>query len=90
MRRLVTGLLPILLASVATACSMPDGMNDDCQWPSEPRSTLDVGNAAHQRHLVDDVRVAEELGIRYDDSRLALGPARAGWPPTPEQCYTKL
>jgi hypothetical protein len=90
MRRLFKGFLPIVLASVVIACSMPDGMNDDCQWPSEPASALDVRNAAHQRHLVDDVRIAEELGIRYDDSRLALGPARAGWPRTRDECDTKL
>ena len=68
-------------------CSLPNGMNDDCEWPSEATFALDLRIAAHERHLRSDVRAAEELGIRYDDSRSAAGrDARL----TRDECDTKL
>lgn len=80
-----------LVFSIAVAgCSMPDGMNDNCEWPSEPATALDLRNPAHARHLVDDVRVAEELAIRYDDLRPAGGPAAPDKPRTRDDCDTKL
>src|SRR3989442_14151338 len=72
-----------LVFSIGVAgCSMRDGMNDNCEWPSEPATALDLRTPAHARHLVDDVRVAEELAIRYDDLRLAHGPAAPDKPRT--------
>ena len=65
-------------------------MNDKCVWPPEPPARLDLRNRGHQRHLVDDVRVAEELGIRYDDSRRAQGTPAPGKPLTRDECDTAL
>jgi hypothetical protein len=65
-------------------------MNDACHWPAEPRTALDLGNTAHLSHLRADVKVAEELGVRYDDTRLAHGPALEGQPKTRDDCDTKL
>jgi len=80
-----------LVFTVCTlGCSMRAGMNDACQWPSEPATALDPTNRAHQRHLVDDVRVAEELGIRYDDSRRARGAPSPGKPVKRDECDTAL
>jgi len=72
------------------ACSMRDGMNDNCEWPSEPAIALDLRNRANERHLVDDLRVAEELGIRYSDSRVARGTAPPEWARTRDDCDTRL
>jgi hypothetical protein len=50
-------VLVLLLA--ASACRVPAGMNNDCDWPSN----------APKRTLVENVRTAEELAIRYADGR---------------------
>ena len=42
-------------------------MNPDCRWPAEPNRALDLSRAADQRHLRNDIEVAEELGVRYAD-----------------------
>lgn len=75
---------------VLSGCKMPDGMNDACEWPAEPQAPLDPRNAADQRHLVNDVRVAEELGVRYEDSRLRRGHVSAGAPLTRDDCDARL
>ena len=62
---------------------MPHGMNDDCNWPAE---SGDVRQPSAE-HLMDDVRVVEELALRYADARFdskaAHGQLRSG-------CETKL
>jgi len=50
-------VLGLLLAT--SACRVPAGMNNDCYWPSN----------GPKRTLVEDVRTAEELAMRYADSR---------------------
>ena len=60
----------LVLDIACGACAMREGMNLDCEWPSESVRSLDLHNPTDLRHLVHDVEVAEELGIRYAD-RLA-------------------
>lgn len=71
-------------------CAMPDGMNDRCEWPPERAAALDPADPAHEDHLVDDVRVAEELAIRYDDVRLARRIPVPGGPITRDECNAML
>jgi len=92
MTRLMTRFLIVsaVFSFGLAACSMRDGMTDACEWPFEAGAALDVRNSAHERHLMEDVRVAEELGIRYNDARLARGLAVPGKPQTRDECDTKL
>ena len=62
------GFLGPLLVAFAAACSMPPGMNDDCNPPAQL-----LTRAHHVRtdraHLVGDVKVIEELAMRHADSQ---------------------
>jgi hypothetical protein len=73
-RARVGRLLPlVVLASLGlSTCSRREGLNFACQWVADPPFRIDLGTEAHVQHLLDDVRVAEELGIRYGDRM-------AGW-----------
>ena len=76
MRRL---FLPASLVLILSAgCAMPQGMNDSCNWPAEPEG---------RRDLIADVRIAEELAMRYADagaeSKAAHGRRRS-------ECEAKL
>ena len=85
--------LPVSLAlglALSVLGCMPKGMNEDCRWPPEPHRALDVRRAADARHLVNDVRAAEELGVRYEDSRLRRGAAAPGSPQTRDDCDGRL
>jgi hypothetical protein len=64
-------LVVVALASLSvTSCSRRGGLNFSCQWVDTAPFPLDLRSEAHVRHLMDDIRVAEELAIRYGD-RLA-------------------
>ena len=65
-------LLSILTASLSLACSRRAGLNFDCTWPADSTSHVDLDNEAEVRHLLDDIRTAEELAVRYGDRT-------AGW-----------
>ena len=79
-----------LCAAGVAACALPKGMNDECRWPSEPAFVLDLQDAAHRRHLRNDVRVAEELGVRFHDTYLNRGRGRPDWPLTRDDCDAAL
>ena len=81
--------LAICAAGVA-ACALPKGMNDECRWPSEQAFVLDLQDAAHRQHLLNDVRVAEELGVRFHDTYLNRGRGRPDWPLTRDECDATL
>jgi hypothetical protein len=81
--------LAICAAGVA-ACALPKGMNDECGWPSEQAFVLDLQDAAYRRHLLNDVRVAEELGVRFHDTYLNRGRGRPDWPLTRDDCDASL
>ena len=81
----------LVLTLCLGGCSLRAGMNHDCEWPSEPATALDVRSSRHVRHMVDDVRVAEELGIRYSDATGVAGrPSTAQPGMTLEECTAKL
>jgi hypothetical protein len=63
----MTPKLPVCLVSLCCVGCIAARRDPSCQWPDEAATRLDVTNAAHQRHLNDDVRVAEELAVRYAD-----------------------
>jgi hypothetical protein len=67
-----TRRLPALvLASLGLcACSRRDGLNFDCKWVPDPAMRVDLQTRSQVRHVVDDLRTAEELAMRYSD-RLA-------------------
>jgi hypothetical protein len=52
---------------VLAGCVDRARVNDRCEW-QDTAFPLDVNDRAHQRHLIADVRVAEEIGIRAGDS----------------------
>ena len=62
-------LLPLLLAVAGlSACLHRNRLNVECQWTGDPGSSLDLTGRNDQWHLIRDVEIAEELGIRYGDS----------------------
>jgi hypothetical protein len=77
MRRLARGLLSFgcgLLVVVLTGCVMPRGMNDRCEWPSEPPLAARAHGEANRANLTDDIKIAEELAIRFTDAQGKLNP----------------
>lgn len=72
-RRSLAGqwLFFVALASLSiTSCSQRGALNFSCQWVDTAAFPIDLRSEAHARHLMDDIRAAEELAIRYGD-RLA-------------------
>jgi hypothetical protein len=43
-------------------------MNFDCRWPPDRALAINLEAPAHLDHLLDDIRVAEELEIRHGDA----------------------
>ena len=62
----VTGLL--------TGCS--NGLNTNCEWPTESARALRMQDTSDADHLLRDVELAEELSIRFGDERWSPGPSR--------------
>jgi hypothetical protein len=60
--------LPLLLTVCLSGCIARDRLNTNCEWTRDVAFRLDLEHEAEQRHLNDDVELAEELGIRYGDS----------------------
>jgi hypothetical protein len=74
MDRLIAGcvrnrrLVAIVLASVFLfGCNRRAGLNFDCTWVVDPALRVDLSDESHVQHLLDDIRVAEELAMRYGD-----------------------
>jgi hypothetical protein len=66
-------LVLVLGASLSLpACSRREGLNFDCAWPADSTSQVDLQDEAQVQHLLDDLRTAEELAVRYGDRM-------AGW-----------
>ena len=57
-----------LLIGCLAGCVRRDGINTACEWPGELPSELNLANAAHKQHLIDDAHFAEELGVRHGDA----------------------
>ena len=68
MRRAEVLLVAVVLAGITlSACSRREGLNFDCSWVPDPPFRADVADDSHLRHLLDDIRAAEELAVRHGD-----------------------
>jgi hypothetical protein len=77
MKRVLALWLLILVALVGGAwgiyvscpgCIDRNRVNQTCEWTSDTVFPIDPQNAAHQKHLVADAQLAEELAIRHADA----------------------
>jgi hypothetical protein len=75
----------LLIALPSLGCNQ---LNADCRWPSEDSGQLNLRDPADEQHLLSDVRIAEDLAIRYGDTRWAPGPMR--WQERDGQCLNPL
>jgi len=67
----------LLLFVALPACVRRDGRNADCQWPGEIGSTrLTANQPGFREHIIGDLEFAEDLAIRYMDSRRGLREAQ--------------
>src|SRR5262249_7433558 len=69
------GLLLVVMCGGITAtyitcpgCIDRTRVNSACEWSGDTRFEIDPRTPAHQRHLVSDAQLAEELAIRHADS----------------------
>lgn len=60
----------VLVSLCLSGCSRRPGLNFECEWVPDTTFAADLRDDAHVGHLLDDIRTAEELDIRYRD-RLA-------------------
>lgn len=65
-------LVVALLGLSCSACHYRAVLNFDCSWVPDPARRLDLGDAAHVDHALEDLRMADELAIRFGDRM-------AGW-----------
>jgi hypothetical protein len=78
--------LSLSLAICAMGCVQRDRLNSDCKWVLDPALPLNLSDPSQQRHVVEDVIHAEELGVRYADARIRRGYGQ----PVREQCIASL
>jgi hypothetical protein len=73
-RKHIRTRLIVMVVAVFTlvTCSRRPGLNFDCEWVADPAFQVDLKTGSGSRHLLDDIRTAEELAIRYADRT-------AGW-----------
>ena len=85
MRRFLPPWLLLLVvmfgSAVATYVGCPGcidrtRVNATCEWTSDTSFPIDPQNTTHQKHLVADAQLAEELAIRYADASFNRGPRR--------------
>ena len=75
MRRFVHHWLAVVIVSLlAIACLPRERLNSTCTWRGDSTFAVEMQNTAHRAHLTLDVRLAEELGIRYGDSFKSVVP----------------
>ncbi len=67
MRPSHTALLALLVVSTS-GCIDRTRVNASCQWTGDTNFPIDLENAVHRQHLVDDAQLAEELAIRFADA----------------------
>src|SRR5262245_21034373 len=61
-------LAVLVLTLCLTACFDRTRVNTRCEWSPESAGALDLSDWPQQRHLYEDVALAEELAIRYADT----------------------
>lgn len=52
---------------ICPGCIDRNRINSACHWTGDNAFPIDLSNAAHQKHLVGDAHIAEELAIRHAD-----------------------
>jgi hypothetical protein len=63
----------LFFAVTSSGCLRRERLNADCRWTYDAAVPLDLRNEADQRHLNDDVELAEDLAVRYGDRGLRAG-----------------
>ena len=66
--RMMSAALFLVLVWQA-ACGARAGLASRCEWPNEPRVSIDLKNAVQQRHLRQDAETAETIALRFADGR---------------------
>jgi hypothetical protein len=70
--RLPPNVSRTLVAMVAclglVACLPSDRINAACRWTDDATLLPPPGDRARRAHLIEDVRVAQDLGVRYGDA----------------------
>lgn len=57
----------VVVAGLA-ACAPRERINASCEWTDTVRASMPAPSDARRKHIEEDVRVAQDLGIRYGDS----------------------
>ena len=62
--------ITVVVVTVACAggCLARSRLNASCEWAPEPKAHLNLQRFGDRGHLVEDVDIAEENGVRYGDS----------------------
>ena len=68
LRRMMFSAL-FLVALWETACGARAGLGSRCEWPNEPRVSIELRDEVQQRHLRQDAETAETLALRFADGR---------------------
>jgi hypothetical protein len=61
-------VLPLLVTAAIAGCLPRDRLNATCRWIVDAATLAPPGNHSRRSHLIEDIGVAQELGIRYADS----------------------
>jgi hypothetical protein len=59
---------PAAVMIALTACAPRERINSSCEWRDSVRTSLPASSDIRRKHIEEDVRVAQDLGIRYGDS----------------------
>ena len=66
--RAALSVLALVASLAAVGCLPPERVNADCRWASDTAVLSHDKSSARRPHLLEDVRVAKDLGIRYADA----------------------
>lgn len=61
-------ILALLVAVFIAGCLPQDRLNAACRWIADTANLAPPGTHSRRSHLIEDIGVAQELGIRYADS----------------------
>jgi hypothetical protein len=57
-----------LVVLCVAGCLPPERLNAGCRWTENAATVESLDDRARSAHLIEDVRIAKELGIRYADA----------------------
>lgn len=63
-------ILGVIACVCAVGCLPRERLNTACRWTADSAVLPPPGDPARRAHLIEDIRVAEELGIRHGDAIL--------------------